>query len=248
MNCFSFELSGNTAHFSKPDVNRKKFTYSNIHKMALLGMLGAILGLSTYNFYKNDKDTTFKMPEYYEKLKNLKVAIIPLSDYGYFSKKFQIFNNATGLASKEDGGNFPYEEQWLENVKWKIYILVTEEDIELYVDLLNKLLTKQYIYLPYLGSNSHPAYIENVKEEKIKILNPNNFIQIDSLFTVEDESLFAEKSYEDNEYFSKEYLPISMSEEGIYQYKPFYFTNMPIQHNIENLFIDTNNNKTIYFI
>jgi len=60
MKAISFELSGKTAFFKKPDVNA----------------------------------------------------------YVYFSKKIQIFNNA----SKEIGGNLIVREQWLENAKWQIIV------------------------------------------------------------------------------------------------------------------------------
>ncbi|MED4936392.1 CRISPR-associated protein Cas5 [Heyndrickxia coagulans] len=46
LRALAFELRGRTAFFKKPDVNANiYFTYSHIHKIALLGMLGAILGL-----------------------------------------------------------------------------------------------------------------------------------------------------------------------------------------------------------
>jgi CRISPR-associated protein Cas5h len=49
MKALSFNLSGNFAHFKKPDVNSYAyFTYSHIHKVALLGIIGAILGLEGY--------------------------------------------------------------------------------------------------------------------------------------------------------------------------------------------------------
>ena len=49
MEAISFILSGKTAHFKKPDVNSYAyFTYNNIHKPALLGLLGAVLGLKGY--------------------------------------------------------------------------------------------------------------------------------------------------------------------------------------------------------
>ena len=46
MKAVSFNLSGKFAHFKKPDVNSNVyFTYSHIHKVALLRVFGAILRL-----------------------------------------------------------------------------------------------------------------------------------------------------------------------------------------------------------
>ena len=45
MKVLCFTLSGRTAFFKKPEVNSYVyFTYGNIHKIALLGIFGAILG------------------------------------------------------------------------------------------------------------------------------------------------------------------------------------------------------------
>ena len=53
MKILKFTLKGKTGFFKKPDVNTYLyFTYGNIHKVALLGMFGAILGLSGYNSMK----------------------------------------------------------------------------------------------------------------------------------------------------------------------------------------------------
>ena len=99
------------------------FTYNNIHKPALLGMLGAILGYGGYSQQK-EEDT---YPEYYQRLNEIKVSIVPVNNnYGVFSKKIQVFNNSVGYASFEDGGNLVVREQWLENPCWYIYILVME--------------------------------------------------------------------------------------------------------------------------
>ena len=45
MKALCFTLKGKTAFFKKPEVNSYVyFTYGNIHKIALLGVFGAILG------------------------------------------------------------------------------------------------------------------------------------------------------------------------------------------------------------
>ena len=49
MEAVRFTLSGRTAFFEKPEVNAYYyFTYSQIHKIALMGMFGAILGYGGY--------------------------------------------------------------------------------------------------------------------------------------------------------------------------------------------------------
>ena len=49
MKALSFKLSGKFAFFKKPDVNKEVyFSYNNIPKPTLLGLLGAIIGLGGY--------------------------------------------------------------------------------------------------------------------------------------------------------------------------------------------------------
>ena len=49
METLKFTLAGQNAFFKKPDVNEYcYFTYGHIHKVALLGMLGAIAGYKGY--------------------------------------------------------------------------------------------------------------------------------------------------------------------------------------------------------
>ena len=51
-----FDLSGKLACFRKPETNADTFlTYSYIHKVALLGILGSIIGLGGYNQAKREK-------------------------------------------------------------------------------------------------------------------------------------------------------------------------------------------------
>ncbi|MFR6330936.1 MAG: type I-B CRISPR-associated protein Cas5b [Eisenbergiella sp.] len=117
MEILKFNLKGSHAFFKVPEVNTYYyFTYGNIHKVALLGMLGAIMGYKGYQI--EDKD----YPEFYEKLQYLNVSIVPEQKQGYFQKKIQVFNNSVGYASKEAGGNLIVKEQWLENPEWTIYI------------------------------------------------------------------------------------------------------------------------------
>ncbi|MGL5963583.1 MAG: type I-B CRISPR-associated protein Cas5b, partial [Fusobacteriaceae bacterium] len=132
MRVIKFNLNGSTAFFKKPDVNSYiYFTYSNIHKISVLGILGSILGMKGYN-----QQQTSAFPEFYEKLENFKISIVPKNLS--VTKKIQIFNNSVGYASFEQGGNLIVKEQWLENPEWDIYIL-ENENIELFNELESRL-------------------------------------------------------------------------------------------------------------
>jgi len=237
MRAIGFELSGKSACFRKPDVNQYAyFTYNNIHKPALLGLCGAILGLGGY-IQLHNKNRGFKegkkgyddgFPEFYEKLKHLKFAIIPLAPHGYFSKKIQVFNNSVGYASKEMGGNLIVREQWLENPIWQIMIL--DDGTDEYEKLREYLLAKRCEFIPYLGKNDHPATIKDVKEITLSselVLDEGNYM--DSLFIKQSEINGYEREGE-MPFVFQEVSPMRLQEEfHFYEYETLCFTNCELE-------------------
>ena len=202
MKALSFKLSGEFAFFKKPDVNEHVyFSYNNIPKPTLLGLLGAIIGLGGYA--KECELGNRNNPEFYEKLKHLKIALIPLAKFGRFNKKIQTFNNGVGYANKD--GNLIIKEQWLENPAWQI------------------LMEKKAIFIPYLGKNDHFASISEVK-----IVNLDEFKEkkgeIISLVLEKNVKNPGKNPSEDSFVFS-EYYPIGFDENGFYTLEKTIFTN-----------------------
>ncbi|MDR1150797.1 MAG: type I-B CRISPR-associated protein Cas5b [Clostridiales bacterium] len=241
MKAISFKLSGKTAIFKKPDVNSfAYFTYNNIHKPALLGLLGAIIGLNGYTkLHDNNRglkngspDYNNGFPEFYEKLKDLKISIIPIAKNGYFSKKIQVFNNSVGYASYEVGGNLIVREQWLENPSWQIMIL--EDESELYKKIEKYLLESRAVFIPYLGKNDHPACICEVKT--IDLTNPV-YNYMDSLFVKNFDVLDGYEKDDEEPYLFQEIAPVSLQKEyHFYEYAALVFTNLELQNIPDNTF------------
>ncbi|GAA0182517.1 hypothetical protein SH2C18_48840 [Clostridium sediminicola] len=240
MDVMKFTLEGSFGFFKKPDVNTYLyFTYGNIHKVALLGIFGAILGYKGYNqmsfekkYHKQFKDLLQKnngdFPEFYEKLKHLKIGIKP--NEVSFDKKVQVFNNSVGYASKEQGGNLIVKEQWLENPSWQIYIAIEDDEAKKLADALKE---RSFVYIPYLGKNDHLAGIKNV--ELIKGVKEVNSVSIiNSLFNKEDFNIANTDGYdvfdeiEDEVPIFKyeEKLPISLEKTtNKYELGNFLYTN-----------------------
>lgn len=255
MKILKITLEGKTAFFKKPDVNTYLyFTYGNIHKVALLGIFGSILGLGGYNqmsMYNslNPKEKK-KYPDFYEKLKDIQVSIVPKGDKGLLDKKVQSFNNSVGYASKEEGGNLIIKEQWLENPSWDIYVKIKDEISE---ELAEYILNKKTVFTPYLGKNDHVATIKDIQmyeENQIKYIeNPST---INSLFIKTDfkiEGIDEEDEEEDIEPFKyEESLPIALNEEtNLYELETFVFTNMIIKKISDIKVIKIENKNLIFF-
>ena len=234
MKTLKFVLSGETAFFKVPVVNAVYyFTYGNIHKPALLGLFGAILGYKGYGYKFKD------FPEYYEKLKDLKISIVPNSPNGYFNKKIQIFNNSVGYASKEQGGNLIVKEQWLEKPSWTIYIMIDDEESKKLADMI---INHQCVYFPYLGKNDHPATIEHAKYVEMKISETDNVV-IQSL------SLSEKLNFDEDEMNFKyeEYLPLTLDlETNQHELRKFILTDAPIEEAFTEIYEDGENYITFY--
>ena len=265
MRALRFELKGETAFFKKPDVNvYAYFTYSHIHKIALFGILGSILGLGGYMQQYNDNfpltanrkkaETQRVFPEFYEVFQNARVSIVPHGDRGYFAKKIQIFNNTVGYASQEEGKVLNVREQWLEKPNWTIYV-ADDEGLKqpIFDKLVDYLLNSRSVYMPYLGKNDHPAAISDPKLVEVTEADQPSFI--DSLHRTDHISYNARgliKLDQDKSYF-KELMPVALNEANNgYIVSPLVLTNHEInqdsigQEDQRNLYCD--GNRVLYFL
>jgi CRISPR-associated protein Cas5h len=150
MKLISFDLKADFAFFRKPDTNATiNLSYNIIHRPAVLGILGAIIGLDGYK----EKG---KFPQYYEVLKDIGIGIEPLNhDKGNYAKTNIKYSNTVGYANK--GANFLTEELTLVNPEYRIFLLLNEEN-EFHEKLDNSLKNGFAEYIPYLGKNEFTAW------------------------------------------------------------------------------------------
>lgn len=251
METLTFKLSGKTGFFKQPDVNTYQYyTYGHIHKVALLGIFGAILGLDGYNRQK--KSDTY--PEFYAQLQHLKIAIQPLNEEGYIPKKMQVFNNSVGYASKEEGGNLIVKEQWLEMPAWQIYLLFDDSEADVLLhDLKNRFLEKRFVYLPYLGKNDHYADIEGIEVYPLEVQSPDSPVRIHSLFPklsgtlAPQDDLFLDDT-EELDFKYEERLPLAIDpDSNQYQTIPFVYTNIPVKLSDTTTVHQAAQNNLIFF-
>jgi CRISPR-associated protein Cas5h len=183
----SFDLKADFGCMKKPDVNDGlMLTFNMLHKPALLGILGAIVGLKGYS-----KKGEF--PEYYHEFKGLKVSIEPLShDKGNFTKTVIRYTNSVGYANKNDegaGATQIIDEQTLIAPAYRCYILLDTDQLK-QAELRERLIKGESVYLPYIGKNEHSAWFFNdytegvgvVDYDTFKPFKPNSNFKVNSLF------------------------------------------------------------------
>lgn len=160
----SIDLKAPMGFLKKPDINegggrQLYLTFNMLHKPALLGIFGAVLGLDGYG-------EPGETPDFFRKLENLPVGIEPLQpEKGNFTKSILQYNNTTGFASHEQGGNLVVAEQILLRPAFRCYLLL-DTDNALYNLLANSLKQSQAEYIPYLGKNEFHLWWENYREHQ----------------------------------------------------------------------------------
>lgn len=147
----SVDFFADFGFFKKPDVNDTIFlTYNFIHKPAILGILGAILGLSGHT-------KEGELPEYYQELKDIKIGIQPIGksqENGNFEKIIVKYNDSTGFSNQSDrnGATLNVKEQILVRPSYRIYFKL--EKNHKYSDELKKRLGGgKGVFVPYFGKN-----------------------------------------------------------------------------------------------
>lgn len=173
----SIDLFADFGMLKKPDTNEPVYlTFNMLHKPALSGILGAIIGLEGFK----EKGI---LPDYYIKLNDLKVGIQPLNhENGNFQKTSIAYNNTTGMASKEQGGNLIITEQTLVAPAYRCYFML-EMDDEIQQKIDKNLSNYQAEYLPYLGKNEFSVWWKNYQEyDEVEEFDFSNEYKIGSVF------------------------------------------------------------------
>nr|WP_320120635.1 type I-B CRISPR-associated protein Cas5b [uncultured Marinifilum sp.] len=242
----SFRIKADKGFLKKPDINDGMYlTYNMLHKPAILGVLGAIAGLEGYK--KNQE-----LPEYYKILKDLPVGVRPLNDEkGNFQKTIITYNNTTGFASEEAGGNLMVTEQTLIKPSYEIFLLLDiEKDIQkkLYQNICNQ----EAVFLPYLGKNDYSLWWDKTKdvtEYKWEAVTKfSNAAELKSIFNkngnrvqdMEEKEQLSDDLFEaidilkPDSFYYFERLPVGFNEK-LYQYNYADFSYTNVKLNISKL-------------
>lgn len=175
----SIDLKSDFGFFRKPDANNTvNLSYNMLHKPALLGIFGAIVGLEGYK----EKG---KPPQYYEIFKNLKIGIEPLGhEKGNFQKTIIKYSNTVGYAN--NGSTYLTEEATLIKPSYRVYALLDLEKDKQYL-LYEYLKQGKAEYLPYFGKNEFAAWWENFQEYDYQAVEkPFTDFKIRTLFLKQD--------------------------------------------------------------
>lgn len=226
MQALSFTVKGIGATFTRPHFNAYRQTYSHIHKIALLGMFGAMLGYKGHFAYANEMQLLERtqrgkrkenrgglilsnaFPEFYEKLSGLLISIVPHQPK--FPKQQENMLDATSFWN--DNTNIMFHEEFLIEPSWDIYILQGKVENEVFQQLQDALFHKIFHFDPYLGRNHFPASFEHVKV--VEVEETNWYTSLHSLFPADAFEITESMNIESESYFYTEYMPV--------KYRPYF--------------------------
>lgn len=238
----SVDIKADMGFLKRPDINEGIYlTFNMLHKPALLGILGAVVGLKGYC-------QEGRLPQYYLDLKSLPVGIQPLnSQKGNYLKTTIQYNNSVGYASQEEGGNLIITEQVLLKPVFRCYLKL-QDDNTLHHRIGEYLRNQQAEYLPYFGKNEFSLWWENYQEYEFHLPSPDREFTMATIFTtgknlgsmlvMDNSNPFADDEFKD-EFIYIERLPVSFHEKLLqYEYERFFYTNYRLRQGaaIDNAF------------
>lgn len=194
----SIELQAHFGFFKKPDTNADlNLSFNMLHKPALLGILGAIIGLDGYiaASWDKKKDNKPNYPVFVEKLNGVRVGIEPIGHTkGNFSKTTILYTDTTGFNNK-DKNKLPttrlIKELTLIKPAYKCYILL-DLDNEHQHRLYSHLKEGKATYLPYFGKNEFYAWWDKDSFNEYEFETnkpPADSFEIKTLFKLNEEAL-----------------------------------------------------------
>lgn len=161
MKGFQIKIEGNWAHFKKPETNNNPLTHDLITKTALIGMIGAVLGIER-------EQMRTKFPKLSEGLLYGVELLSPMKKVSWgFTSRTAIYPTASGS---------PKYFEFLQNPSFKVCIgLKNENTEEEFLDFLNAIKKGESIYTPILGWHNCPANLEFISEGILSSLKEGVF-------------------------------------------------------------------------
>ncbi|MFW5879536.1 MAG: type I-B CRISPR-associated protein Cas5b [bacterium] len=227
---YSIDLKARFGFFKKTDTNENiYFTYNWLHKPACLGILGAIAGFGGYSqAYRKEPG---KLPEFYEKLMNLRIGLKPISGNinfnGIFEKFVVNYNNAIGYANI--GSNLQISEQTVVRPTYRVFLRPEENNFD-HAKLIDNLRNGNAEFIPYMGKNDFQACWNNFKEYDAEEGLDESNMTIDTIFSINKGKILL-SSLQDFTSITFEKIPVEINRElKSYELVDFVYTSSRIRN------------------
>ncbi|MBA2620665.1 MAG: CRISPR-associated protein Cas5 [Acidobacteria bacterium] len=153
-----FELKGNWGHFRKPETNNNPLTHDFITKTALIGLIGAVLGIERWEMAK-------LFPQLSE---NLIYGVCVKKAVKKESWAFTL-RYVVDLMQKA-----PKQMEFLKNLENTIALALKDENsVAIFADFVSAIQKNEAKFTPVLGLHNCPAEIEVVSVGEFQMKNGN---------------------------------------------------------------------------
>lgn len=161
MDAFQFRIDGNWAHFKKPETNNNPLTHDLITKTALIGLIGAVLGIE-----RREMKSLF--PELSENLLYGVQLLNPVKKVSWG------FTSRTAI-NPTDAGSPKYFE-FLKNPGFKVTLVLKNEKSQgCFKNFLNAVEVNEAVYTPVLGWHNCPANLQFESEGNVTEMEEAEF-------------------------------------------------------------------------
>ena len=161
MEAFQFRIEGNWAHFKKPETNNNPLTHDLITKTALIGLIGAVLGIE-----RREMKSIF--PELSENLLYGVQLLNPVKKVSWG------FTSRTAINPTDTGS--PKYFEFLKNPGFKVTLaLKNDASQSRFETFLNAVKSNEAIYTPVLGWHNCPANLEFESEGTVQEMEEAEF-------------------------------------------------------------------------
>lgn len=149
MKLISFRISGAFAAFRDPSVTSNQTVYYIPSKSAVVGMLGAMIGIK-----RSDNLGKMYGDEFQEFFKNTKIGM----QFESVPKKVTFFTNHRSLKEPKTK---PFKTELVENPIYTIYVIIDEENSKKLSTAIKK---NEFVFSPYFGHAYCQATVSDFKE------------------------------------------------------------------------------------
>lgn len=150
MDTLLLRISGNWAHFKKPETNNNPLTHDFLTKTALIGMIGAVLG----------KDREAMRPLFPQLSDDLKYGVMLENPVKKQTWAFTLRRFAAGRSNLEVTGLSPRPFELLKDPCFRVAIALAEERSRAEFEAFARLVANSETYFdPVLGLHNCPAEI-----------------------------------------------------------------------------------------
>ncbi|MCE1169375.1 MAG: type I-B CRISPR-associated protein Cas5b [Sphingobacteriia bacterium] len=155
-----FDIKGEYGHFRKYNTTTSPLTYSIPTRTAIVGMLGAIIGMEREVSDGVYQEGVIPVQEFFSK-KDCDIAVQIMKPIKKVNIGFNLINTKTSFYNLTRAGRTQIEFELVKDVHYRIFLTMANEVF--FRELSNLIKNKHHYFTPYLGLAQFTAEIDYIQ-------------------------------------------------------------------------------------